>query len=65
MDTFGGNGAEGQRNSHLFSTIDRGETSATAIKRDMGDVGYRSSAGSGVNAVGDYLPRKTLEEILW
>ena len=58
MGTFDRNGAEGIRNTHVFSATDHGETSVMSSGRDMGDTHGRISAGSGGNAVGDDLHRE-------
>ena len=51
LGNFGGNGAEGRRNTHVFSAADHGETSATASGQDMVDTRGVSSAVSRGNAV--------------
>ena len=56
--SFGGNGSEGQSNTHVFSATDHGETSVMSSGRDMGGTNGIISTGSGGNAVGDDLHRE-------
>ena len=58
MVNFGGNGAEGRKNTHVFSATDHGEASTTSIRQDMGDYWGGSSAGSNMNSVRDDLHRE-------
>ena len=60
MDTFGRNAAEFIRNTHIISTTDHGETSATSRGWEMGDAQGGSSAGSGRNAVVDDPHKETI-----
>ena len=59
LGPFGGNEEEGRRIIHGFSQTDHRESSIVNSRRDMGDAQGRSSAGSGVKAVGNDLYRET------
>ena len=53
------NGEEGRSNTHRLPQIDHGKASAADRRRDVGDARGGDSEGSGGDAVGDDLYRKT------